>query len=192
LRDVTIAQWVTRQDDPRATATYGARYIFGRLNQEEVSAVIRLNWTFSPKLSLQMFVQPLISVGAYDDFKELKQPSTYSFNRYGENGSTFTPMKNSEGNVASYSVDPDGNGPAQMFSFDNPDFSYKSFRANVILRWEYLPGSTLYFAWTHGRSDGRNPGDFSFSRDFGDLFRTEPDNVFLVKVAYWLTPETFR
>jgi hypothetical protein len=189
-RDVTIAQWVTSVDDPFAAATYGSRYLFGRLDQQEVSAVFRLNWTFSPTLSLQIFVQPLISVGTYDDFKELRQRQTYSFNRYGEKGSRITAVANANGTVGSYDVDPDGNGGAQGFSFDNPNFNYKSFRGNAILRWEYLPGSTLYFAWTHGRIDERNPGNFGFRRDFNDLFRTEPDNVFLIKVAYWLTPET--
>ncbi len=187
VKDISFAQWVTSVDDPFATRTYGGRYVFAKLYQEELSAVFRLNWTFSPKLSLQIFVQPLISVGRYSGFKELKQPLTYTFNRYGEDGSTIT-LKHAGSGSAYYEVDADGNGPASPFIFDNPDFNYKSFRGNAILRWEYMPGSTLYFAWTHGRVDGRHPGDLQFGRDFSDLFRTEPENVFLVKVSYWLNP----
>jgi hypothetical protein len=191
FRDVTIAQWVTNLDDPLATHTLGTRHIFGKLDQQELSAILRLNWTFTPKLSLQVFVQPLISVGTYKEFKELKQPLTYSFNIYGQDGSTITPQRDAQGNITEYVVDPDGNGQAQAFSFENPDFNFKSFRGNAILRWEYMAGSTLFFAWTHGRVDARNPGGLELARDFSDLFRTEPDNVFLVKIAYWLTPSNW-
>jgi hypothetical protein len=184
-RDVTIAQWVENVGDASAAHTFGTRHVFGRLDQQEVSAVFRMNWTFTPKLSLQVFVQPLISVGRYDQFKELKQPLTYSFNNYGENASTIVYDNAAE----EYTVDPDGVGPLTGFSFSNPDFNFKSLRANAILRWEYFPGSTLYFAWTHGHINTRDAGDFNpFFRDIGNLFRSEPDNVFLVKIAYWLTP----
>jgi hypothetical protein len=184
-RDITIAQWVGNIGDPAAVNTFGTRHVFGRLDQQELSAVFRMNWTFTPKLSLQVFVQPLISVGRYDQFKELKQPMTYRFNGYGESGSTIA----YDAAAARYSVDPDGSGPLNRFTFGNPDFNFKSLRANAILRWEYLPGSTLYFAWTHGHVNTKDAGDFDpFFRDIGNLFRSEPDNVFLVKVAYWLTP----
>lgn len=186
-RDVTIAQFVANVKDPTATHTYGTRHVFGRLDQQQVAAVMRVNWTFTPKLSLQLYIQPLISVGTYDDFKELKQPLTYSFNRYGESGSSIQRGADADGN-AIYDVRTSAN---TQFTFRNPDFNYKSLRGNAVLRWEYLPGSTLFFAWTHGRQDSRDPGDFFFRRDFGNLFRSEPENVFLVKIAYWLTPQTF-
>ncbi len=187
VHDVTMAQWVTRKSDATATHTFGSRYIFGKLDRHEMSGVFRLNWTFSPTLSLQMYVQPLISVGSYSEFKELRQPSTYTFNRYGQNGSEIHAVQNSDGSK-SYRVDPDGDGPVPHFTFSDPDFNYKSFRGNAILRWEYMAGSTIYFAWTHGRVDERHPGQLRFGRDLGDLFRNEPDNVFLIKISYWLNP----
>ncbi len=89
-RDVTIAQWVMNHEDITATNTYGSRHVFGKIDQREISASVRVDWTFSPKLSLQLYLQPLISVGTYSDLKELKAPREYSFNRYGEdNGSTI-------------------------------------------------------------------------------------------------------
>lgn len=187
VHDITNAQWVTRYDDPAAVHTFGARYIFGKLDQHELSGVFRLNWTFSPTLSLQVYVQPLISVGSYSEFKELRQPSTYTFTMYGADGTAIQTVQNADGST-SYKVDPDGNGPLSDFTFSNPDFNYKSFRGNAILRWEYMPGSTLYFAWTHGRVDERHPGDLRLGRDVGDLFRNEPDNVFMIKISYWLNP----
>ena len=181
-RDITIAQWVDNFEDPTATATYGTRNVFGRLDQKEVSARIRLDWTFTPKLSLQIFLQPLVSVGHYSSFKELRQPDTYTFNTYGENGSTVTETNDT------YTIDPDGAGPAASFSFDDPDFNFKSLRGNLVLRWEYLPGSTLFLVWTQNRTNEEHPGEFDFGRDATKLFSAPADNVFLIKVSYWFNP----
>jgi len=202
--DVTIAQWVMNQDDPLATHTYGARYVFGKLDLQEVSASIRLDWTFTPKLTLQLYVQPLISVGRYNEFKELKQPGTYTFNHFGEdNGSTISQSENdlrlvlnpaSPGDTTQvyrgdYIVDPDGAGSANPFVISNPDFNFKSLRLNAVVRWEYLPGSTVYLVWTRGSTGGDHRGDFSFSRDFRDMLSApDHDDVFLVKLAYWWHP----
>jgi hypothetical protein len=182
-RDITVAQWVDNVEDPSSSATYGSRYIFGRLDQKEVSASIRLDWTFSPKLSLQVYVQPLVSVGSYTDIKELKQPDTYTFNRYGENGSTIS---RSDGQ---YVIDPDGPaGPTEEFTIDDPDFNFKSLRGNVVFRWEYLPGSTLYLVWTQNRVNEENAGRFDLRKDVSTLISSPTDNVFLVKVSYWFNP----
>ena len=173
-----FAQYVDTFDDPLATNTYGKRYVFGELNQKTLSASIRLNWTFTPNLSLQLYVQPLISSGNYSNFKELAAGRTYDFNVYGENGSAFNP----ETNIA----DPDGNGPAQPFEIDNPDFNFKSLRGNAVLRWEYLPGSVVYFVWTQTRSESEEIGDFRFDESFSKMISAEPDNIFMIKLTYWL------
>jgi hypothetical protein len=181
--DVTMAQWVTSQSDPTAMATYGSRYIFGKLDLQEVSSSIRLDWTFTPKLTLQLYLQPLISVGRYSNFKELKQPGTYTFNQYGENSSTIEYDKITD----SYTVTPSESG-ATPFSIGNPDFNYKSLRGNAVLRWEYLPGSTLYFVWTQQRTNFDDAGNFSFGRDFKNLLASTGDNVFIIKASYWWNP----
>jgi hypothetical protein len=99
----------------------------------------------------------------------------------GPNGST---IGYDEGNDA-YTVDPDGAaGAAAPFTFYNPDFNYKSLRGTVVLRWEYRPGSLLYFVWTQNRADFANPGDLRLGRDLGDLFSAPGDNIFLLKVSY--------
>ena len=188
FHDVTIAQWVDNVDDPAASHTFGSRYIFGRLDQKELSASIRINWTFTPKLSVQLYIQPLISVGRYTEFKELAQPGTYTFNTYGEARSTIKEQRDIEGNVDSYEFDPDGKGPTASFSLENPDFNFKSLRGNAVLRWEYLPGSTFFLVWTHGRTNEDHPGQFRFNRDFSDLLSSRADNVFLAKIAYWINP----
>jgi hypothetical protein len=177
VRDAYL-QWVENVDDSLMTETYGVRYIFGSIYQRVLSAEVRLNWTFTPQLSLQLYLQPFLAVGQYDEFKELSRPKSFEYNIYGEGNSTISFADDI------YTVDPDGPGPAPEFSFSNPDFNYKSFRGTIVLRWEYLPGSTLYFVWTQNRADYSNPGDLKLGRDLGDLFTAPGDNIFLVKISY--------
>ncbi len=172
------AQYVDTFDDAAATNTYGKRYVFGELDQKTLSASVRLNWTFTPQLSLQLYLQPLISSGDYNNFKELESPGTYNFIKYGENGSTYNPETGT--------ADPDGSGPAEEIEISNPDFNVRSLRGNAVLRWEYLPGSVIYFVWTQTRSDEEEIGDFQFKKSMSRLFSAEPDNIFMIKVTYWL------
>jgi hypothetical protein len=89
--------------------------------------------------------------------------------------------------TSTYTVDPDGSaGPAAPFTFDDPNFTRRSLRGTAVLRWEYRPGSTLFFVWTQQRSGSDAFGDFDIRRDTRSLFRDRPDNVFLVKATYWL------
>ncbi len=180
-KDFQAAQWVRRFDDPLATNTYGSRYVFGELKQTTVSANIRLNWTFTPTMSLQLYLQPLISAGSYSHFKELARPKSFDFNTYGEGASTISKNGNK------YTIDADGNGPAAPFTFSDPDFNYKSLRGNAVLRWEYMPGSTLFFVWTQSRTDSENLGDFRFNKSVGRLIDANPDNIFMIKMTYWLS-----
>ncbi len=172
------AQWVNSFADPSALATFGRRYVFALFHQTTLSAGIRLNWTFTPKLSLQLYAQPLISAGNYRNFKELAKPGSYSFNQYGQGASTF--------NEQTYQVDPDGAGPAQPFIIDNPDFNFVSLRGNAVLRWEYSPGSVLYLVWTQTRSDQETLGEFQFNNSFRRMWSLHPDNIFILKFTYWI------
>ncbi len=160
------------------TATGGVRSVFSNLVLHSVSADIRLNWAFNPRLSLQLYMQPYIAVGANNTFKELARSRRFEFNIFGQNGSTIS-LDN-----GNYTVDPDGPGPASSFSFANPDFNLKSLRGTVVLRWEYHPGSVLYLVWTQNRADYSHPGDYDFGRDLGRLFSAPGDNIFLLKLTY--------
>ncbi len=172
-------QWVMNVDDPFMNETFGTRHVFGRIYQRMISGEIRLNWIFTPRLSLQAYLQPFIAVGKYDEFKELAKPKSFEYNVYGVGDSTIS-YEN-----GMYTVNPDGpSGPSQPFSFNNPDFNLKSLRGTIVLRWEYLPGSTLFLVWTQNRADYGFPGDLNLERDFKALFTAPGDNVFLVKVSY--------
>jgi hypothetical protein len=177
-----LQQWVKNIADPTAVNTYQTRYVFSTIKQHTLSANIRLNWTFTPKLSLQLFMQPFFAVGDYTDFKELAKPRSLNYNYYGQNGSTIN--YNENGGV--YNVDPDGSGPAQAFSFNNPNFNYKSLRGTAVLRWEAMPGSILYFVWSHNQTNFDNAGEFNFARDFKQLWSSEGDDVIMIKFSYWL------
>ncbi len=172
------AQWLQKQADPLQTATYGNRYVFGELRQRTLAMPIRLNWIFTPRLSLQAYLQPFIAVGRFDSIRELARSKSYSFMTYGTAGSAIVR------NNGDYAVDPDGSGPAEAFAVSNPDFSLKSLRGTVVLRWEYRLGSTLYLVWTQNRADYANPGDLSLGRDLGAMLRAPGDNIIMLKATY--------
>jgi hypothetical protein len=172
-------QYVTTAADPNATQTYGRRYVFADIKQHTLMTSIRLNWTFSTTMSLQTYVRPFISTGDYSKFKEFAEPGTYNFDVYGtEKGS----ISKSNGE---YTVSPDDNGNSPDIRFSDPDFNFRSVQGNAVFRWEYMPGSTLYFVWQQQRSDFAGVGSFDIGRDLDGLFSAKPTNVFLVKVSYW-------
>jgi hypothetical protein len=152
------AQFVANIADPAAVSTYGTRHVFARLNQKTFSAGIRLNWTFTPALSLQTYIQPLISSGQYTNYGDLAAPRSYTFNRYAA-----------------------GTLPRGV---SNPDFTFKSIRGNAVLRWEFRPGSSAYLVWTQSRDDSDPNGQFRLGRSFSTLMDAKADNIFLVKFAF--------
>jgi hypothetical protein len=174
-------QWVDAFEDELATATFGSRYVFAEINHKTIGGNIRLNWTFTPQLSLQVFLQPLFSIGNYSNFKQLERPRSLDYLTYGSDASTISYSDENE----EYTVDPDGDGEAEEFTFSNPDFNFKSLRGNIVLRYEVLPGSVFFFVWTHDKTNFEDPGELRVGRDFRNLINAESNNVFLVKFSYW-------
>ena len=180
--NATRNQYVTAVADPTATAFYGSRYVFADLRERLLSMNARVDWTFTPVLTLQLYVQPLIASGAYSQFKEFNAPRTLDRSVYGVDRGTIS----SAG--GSYTVDPDGAGQAAPFSFGDPNFDFRSLRGSAVLRWEYHPGSTVYFVWTQERSDNAATGigNMQLGRDLRGLTAAPPQNIFLVKFSYWV------
>jgi hypothetical protein len=183
-RSVNPDQYVDAVDDETAGAFFGRRYVFGELDQKSFSMTTRLNITFTPTMSLELFVQPLFSAQGYSNFKEFDAPRELGKSVYGLDIGTIRDQ--GEGFDKEFFVDPDGAGPAEEFSFENPDFNFRSLRGNLVFRWEYLPGSTLFFVWTQDRNSTDPFGDFDLGRDTDSLFGAPTDNIFLVKMTYWL------
>ena len=177
-------QFVTSGADPTATDFFGTRYVFAELRQTQLSMNTRVNVTFSPRLTFEAFMQPLIASGDYFEFREFLQPRQSAMRNFTP-GTEITTSTTSSGGTL-YTVDADGSGTAATpISFGEPDFNFRSLRGNAVLRWEYRPGSTLYFVWQQNRSSSAPVGDFDFSRDRSALFGAHPDNIFLIKASYW-------
>jgi hypothetical protein len=179
-RNRTIAQYVTSVTDATATDTLGGRYVFGTLEQSQLTMTTRVSVIVTPKVSMQLFAQPLLAAGDYHGFKELARPRTFDFAKYGAGTIGYDPL------ARRYDVDPDGTGAASPFTFDDPDFNFKSLRVNAVFRWEMKPGTALYAVWTRQQVDQSNPGVFVPGRDARALFGAAGDDVVLVKMAYWL------
>ena len=178
-RTHNLAQYVDAFVDPVAAGTYGSRYVFSTLDQKEFSLQTRFNYVMSPKVSLQVYMQPLVSVGHYTEFKQFARPRTFDFVRLDDppGSLTYDPA------TKTYSAVPaDGGAP---FQFDDPDFNFKSLRFNAIFRWEWHPGSALYVVWTEQRQDESYPGQFQLGRDLGSTFSAPANDVLMFKVAYW-------
>jgi hypothetical protein len=172
---------VAVSSDPLATATYGSRYVFATLEQKQLAMVTRVDWTFTPTLSLQLFAQPLLAAGDFHDYKQFVKPRAFEFGVYGKDIGTIA-----RDNSGLYTVDPDGTGPAPSFQFGDRDFNERSLRGNAVLRWEYRPGSALFFVWQQSRSGFIQDGEFDFSRDFDALSNLQPQNVFVIKGTWWI------
>jgi hypothetical protein len=177
-------QYVTTIDDPVATNFYGKRYVFSNLVQHTLSMDTRLDVTFTPDLTLQLYAQPFIASGEYSGFKEFDAPRQIHKTVYGEGKGTIS--STGTGGSLVYTIDADGAGPSSPFTIANPDFNFRSLRGNVVLRWEYRPGSILFLVWNQSRSDAVSVGDFDFTRDRQALFNARPDNIFVVKMNYYL------
>jgi hypothetical protein len=182
-------QYVTATSTLAYDPTFGSRYLFADLERRSFSMVTRLDWTFSPTLSLQLYAQPLLSSGDYVRYKQLAEAQTYDFlgfqpgtGQVVDGGVECTGICELDG---TQHVDFDQDGRAD-YSFSDRDFNVRSLVGNAVVRWEYRPGSTIYFVWQRRQIDRANVGDFDFGRDREALFNAPADNRFIVKVNYWL------
>ncbi len=161
-------------------------YVFGNIRNRSVSLSTRLNYAFTPKLTLELYAQPFVAAGEYSRFREVTDGHAERFDDRFRTYEVGTEIDGGE--PEQYDVRLDGTGDPD-FSFRNPDFNFKELSTNAVLRWEYRPGSALFVVWSHGRSHSVQDGSFGLSRDFGRLFDdalAPPTNVLLVKLNYWL------
>lgn len=170
-------QFITSITDSANTQMYGKRYVFAQLDQTVAGAEIRLDYPISPQFTVQGYFQPFIAVGSYSEFKEYKNPESNDFLIYGEDGSSI--------DEETMLIDPTVGADGDEFEIWNPDFNYKALVGTLVLRWEFSPGSTMYFVWTHNGSNFENPGHFDLSRDLNDLLQSDADDVFALKLSYW-------
>ena len=166
--------WVEKR-----TVAGEAHDIMAHLHQETVSATVRLNYAFTPDLTLQLYAQPFFSAGRYSEFKPIVRPRAHDYDDL---------MRKYEEVVydreaGEYTITDSG----ETFTIDNPDFNFGELRSNLVLRWEFRPGSALFLVWSQGRTDDpTKDGHVVFPRDASDLFESDAEDVFLAKLTYWL------
>lgn len=157
------------------------RYLNGTVDQKTLSVTVRLNYTINPNLTIQYYGSPFISQGEYGAFKYI----TNSMDDHFDNRFTayFTDQYQYDPEEELYHFDENKDGQAD-FSIDNPDFSFMQFRSNLVVRWEYIPGSEIYFVWSQGTTNSGDLNQGLFPNLEQNLFSEEAHNIFLIKYTY--------
>ncbi len=171
-------QYVTETAD----AAGAAHYILARLHQVVVATTVRAAWTFSPRLSLQLYAQPFVAAGDYGEYKEPDDPYAAAYDRRFRVFGAGDVMTTADDVVL---IDTDGDGSVDV-GFDRPDFDVRELRSTVVLRWEYRPGSAIFAIWSHGRSSYEVDGRFRPGHDVGELARADGEHVVMLKANYWI------
>lgn len=169
--------------DPTATETFGRRYIFAPFEQQGLGIQTRLEFYFTPALSLQLYAEPFVASASFASPERLLRARSGDFAAYGIGTSTLT----RDAAAGTLTVDADGAGPAPAFTYADPSFSIRSLRSNVVLRWEYRPGSTLFLVWNQARANLDRDPRFRALRDLGNIFGDDMRNVLLVKGNYYFS-----
>ena len=154
--------------------------ILARIDQKTVSATFRADCNLSPALSLQYYGSPFSSMGRYSLFKRVADPMNKNYS------SRFTVLKQTNAGTTTYDFDASGDGKTD-FSISNPDFNFYQCRSNFVLRWEYHPGSQLYFVWSNDITSYINPGVQPLTDFFKGLSKGTANNILLVKLSYWFS-----
>lgn len=157
------------------------RYITSKLDQETVSMAVRMNYTINPNLSIQYYAEPYLTKGTYDDFNYVADPLNKNQR---EQLAFYTPDQISLNQAKhQYTIDEDQNG-VEDYTFANPNFSFAQFRFNLVLRYEYKPGSEIFLVWSQGITDYDMPRARLADSFRAQLLNKQPENTFLIKATY--------
>ena len=168
--DKNELQYVDHQDFNGET-----EYLLARVKQETYSMSLRVNYNITPNLTLEFWGQPFLAKGEYDDFKFVNDPRSDQYEeRFGMIDQDRISFDSEE---SEYAIDGE-------FVFDDPDFNVVEFRSNFVMRWEYIPGSTLFLVWSNNGSNSNQSDDNEFSDLSSKLVRLNGTNTFLVKYTY--------
>ncbi len=169
------SQYVTRRTLQGVPA-----YIVGKLNRETLQTTLRAEYFITPELSLQFYGNPYASTGHYSELYKVEN----SLARDPRERYTSFTFLNREGGVVD--LDLNGDQTADLIMAD-PDFDFREFRSNFVLRWEYLAGSTLYLVWSHNSSSYEYLHTPSILDSFRGISNIKGENGFMIKLSYWLS-----
>jgi len=154
------------------------KYLVGTIDRNTISSTLRFEYFISPEISIQYYGNPYASIGTYSNFREVADSKNKSLDlRYQKLDHYLKPNNY-------YLMEKDG---VSQYSIKNPDFNFQELNSNLVGRWEFRPGSTLYLVWTNSRSAYSDNLDQSIWGSFGDIFNTKSQNVFMVKFSYWFS-----
>ncbi|HEX2683577.1 MAG TPA: DUF5916 domain-containing protein, partial [Ferruginibacter sp.] len=158
------------------------RTIVAQLSQRTIRFTGRLNFNLTPDLTIQYYGQPYITRPTYKNFAYVVDPLN---KKYDNRFLAYTASQISESN-GTYLIDENRDGFTD-YSFGKPDFNFVQFRSNMVIRWEYRPGSELFLVWSEGNTSP-NYDDLQtpvFNSLFNNAFSGgTARNSFLVKWTY--------
>ena len=157
----------------------GSKYILGTILQHTLGATFRIDYNITPEFSIQYYGSPFASVGKYSDFKLATNPGA---DNYEDRFARLNPVLNND----SYEVSENNNDQVD-YSFDNPDFNFSQFRSNLVIRWEYRPGSQIFLVWANEGTFYEQPAGGNVNDAMRALRNVVPGNIFLVKFNYWFS-----
>jgi hypothetical protein len=157
------------------------QFLFGKIDQKTFSLTARLNINITPDFTIQYYGAPFISAAEFDEYKKITDPfaDEYSdrFYIFNENEIDYISQD------AIWGIREQGNTDYNYF-IENPDFNYQQFRSNLVLRWEYKPGSLLYLVWSQDKTDSFSNGSFNFGDDMKSMFKITSNDIFMIKFSY--------
>jgi len=157
------------------------RYIVASLRNKEYVLSFRVQYSINPELTIQYYARPYLTSGKYSEYKMITDPLASKFK---DRFSTYTSSQISYDAVnGEFNIDENTDGTTD-YSFSKSDFNFIDLQSNLIVRWEYRPGSTLFFVWTMGKQNSYDTYSTSIGRDVDNLFTSYPHNIFLLKFSY--------
>ena len=148
------------QDDMKYIEEINDNYIIGHLDRKNFSTQIRVDLAITTDITLQFYGMPYLTTGTYTNFRKAADRHAENYN------DRFTPYDYGS----------------------NINFNYKQFRSNLVFRWEFNPGSTIYFVWAREATDYEEEyGVFRFGRDMDKLLSVGGNNTFILKINKWFS-----
>jgi hypothetical protein len=157
--------------------TFNSRYVFAHIERSTFSTEFRMGFTLKPDLNLDVYAEPFAASGRYYNYGELLAPASRERLTYGQQGTLLEPRANGDRIVTA------GNS---TFTLRNRDFNVRSFQSNIVLRWEWRPGSTMYAVWQQNRDTSETFGSRVNLADVFRSIRAPGSNIFVVKTSFWL------
>jgi hypothetical protein len=191
--EISVEPSFTREDQPRqyvttvsdaggGELTYGSRYIFSRIARNTLRLQFRMNYYFTPDLSLELYAEPFAANGRYHQHGELVRGGDYEVRNYEHDPNAEISLAEDEEGNKYYQVNDSGT----EFTLPYRDFGARSFRSNVVIRWEFRPGSVAYFVWQRNLGEDREPGANVGAGSLFDSFGAQGEDFLAVKLSYWL------